>query len=256
MLQKRFVSLKEEAHLNHGEKSYIIETTAATYIYHKDCGGFASIIDKGGKDWISYNEGAGSSGMYRGIPNLIFTAEGGTFHPGRRGCVSRILCQTEDCITIESFSKHYECKTIWDIYPEYAIMTVAEHSFPYWFLYEGTPGGIFKEHEDFLVFHDGHKISASEEWYGKNVPWVMFVDGNSKRGLYLIRQNGKTKTEDSYWPMEQNMTVWGFGRLRHELPLQSLLDCSPLKFVIGLCDHADTAEAIEYVNSIAELISK
>jgi len=63
-----------------GQASLRIVALAATYVYHKQGAGFASLVDPDGRDWISYRSQGGSDGQYRGIPNLIHP-EGG-FHPG------------------------------------------------------------------------------------------------------------------------------------------------------------------------------
>src|ERR1051326_9345891 len=45
-----------------------IETPSATYLYGKNGGGFASILDPDGHYWISYRHGNKALGEYRGLP--------------------------------------------------------------------------------------------------------------------------------------------------------------------------------------------
>ncbi|MHC4629149.1 MAG: FG-GAP repeat domain-containing protein, partial [Planctomycetota bacterium] len=53
-----------------GQESFMIESQNATYYYHKQGAGFASILDKDGNDWLGYRPGGGPAGEYRGIPNM------------------------------------------------------------------------------------------------------------------------------------------------------------------------------------------
>jgi hypothetical protein len=53
----------------HGEMDcYKVETPSATYIYGKRGAGFVSILDKDGRDWVSYRPGGKARGEYRGLP--------------------------------------------------------------------------------------------------------------------------------------------------------------------------------------------
>jgi hypothetical protein len=74
-----------------GQASFEVLTRTATYYYHKRGGGFASMIDNRGADWISYHPGGRSAGEFRGIPNL---APAG-FHPGsgETNLESRVVSQ-------------------------------------------------------------------------------------------------------------------------------------------------------------------
>ena len=45
-----------------------VETPTATYLYGKRGAGFASILDKDGRDWVSYRPGGEARGEYRGLP--------------------------------------------------------------------------------------------------------------------------------------------------------------------------------------------
>ncbi len=75
--------------MHEGQECLRIVTPSATYLYHKEGAGLASLIDREGRDWISYHPGNRSAGEFRGIPNL------GEFgHPGytgERGAVTRVI---------------------------------------------------------------------------------------------------------------------------------------------------------------------
>ena len=62
-----------------GRPCFRVETASATYYFQKESGGFSSIVDKNGNDWISFkpDQNSGSAGEYRGLPNL-----GECCHPG------------------------------------------------------------------------------------------------------------------------------------------------------------------------------
>lgn len=47
-----------------------IGTPGATWFYQNDAGGFSSLLDADGTDWLSFHPFGGSDGIYRGIPNL------------------------------------------------------------------------------------------------------------------------------------------------------------------------------------------
>ncbi|MDH7569153.1 MAG: hypothetical protein QHJ73_06160, partial [Armatimonadota bacterium] len=86
-----------------GQPSFRVRTPSATYVFHRSGGGFASLIDRDGNDWISFRPGGGSDGKYRGIPNLIHP-EGG-FHPGAETCESEVVEQKPNRAVIAARSK-------------------------------------------------------------------------------------------------------------------------------------------------------
>ena len=63
-----------------GLSAYEIGTALGTYYYQKQAGGFSSLLDLQGNDWIGYQPSGGSAGDLRGIPNLV--SPEGHFHPG------------------------------------------------------------------------------------------------------------------------------------------------------------------------------
>jgi len=220
-------------HVQHEEQeSFKIVTQNATYYYHKLGAGFASMEDADGNDWIGYHPWDGSAGNYRGIPNLVDPE--GYFHPGNTGCTSKIVRQGPIKLKIFSESNDRKWACTWEIYPYYAKLTVLKVAHPYWFLYEGTPGGKLDIASDYCMRSIGERTPASQSW-DEDIPepeWLYFGAGNVNRVLYLIHHQDDDFT-DSYWPMENNMTVFGFGRKG----LNKYLKLVPAHFTIGFAEN-------------------
>jgi hypothetical protein len=217
-----------------GQESYRIETPAGVYLYHKLGAGFASLFDKDGHDWLSYRPTGGSAGNYRGIPNLVHPE--GYFHPGGTKCTSRVIGLGPLCVRIASEAEGGKWACTWDVYPHFARLTVLRAPKAYWFLYEGTPGGKLDEDGDYYVLSTGEKHSAAAR-RDKDLPapeWLYFGDKQLRRVLYLVHHTDDDHV-DAYWPMQGNMTVFGFGR--HGL--NKFLERVPTRFTVGLCDETD-----------------
>ena len=58
---ERQVSLVDDV-ADEGQSSYEISTLRGTYYYQKDAGGFSSLLDSDGNDWIGYHQSGGSAG--------------------------------------------------------------------------------------------------------------------------------------------------------------------------------------------------
>ena len=239
----RYVKLTD-AIMHEDQESYRIETPGATYIYHKLGAGFASLLDPGGLDWIKFHPWGGSDGKYRGIPNLVYPE--GYFHPGNTGCHSRILHEGPVKVAILSTSTDGEWMCRWDITPRYATLTVLKAPQPYWFLYEGTPGGALDEEGDYIVRSTGERTPASERWEGviPEPEWLYFGTRDLDRVLYLIHHEHDDAI-DSYWPMEHNMTVFGFGRLN----LNKYMVLTPAHFTIGFAEIGNFTSVSTMIDS-------
>jgi hypothetical protein len=219
-----------------GQSSFRITTPSATYFYHKQGGGFSSIIDSAGNDWISYNpqDNPGSAGVFRGMPNA-----GTAFHPGYTNSTSRIVSHGPLKVTIESASSDGSRAIRWDIYPTHARATVLRYSGTYWFLYEGTPGGAL-DGNDYVVRSDGTRTNIDTRWTepaglgaGNGEEWVYFGDSAASRYLFLVHDDPDS-IEDSYYDLDDNMTVFGFGR-RSPIgePAHRLMTAQDNRFTIG-----------------------
>ncbi len=228
------VTLLEEVE-DEGQESYQVTTPSATWFYHKLGAGFSSLLDRDGLDWLSYRPGGGSAGEYRGIPNMGHPE--GYCHPGKTVSHSHVVANGPLCVRIESASNDGVMRCRWDILPGYARLTVLQMRTPYWFLYEGTPGGNpggqLDEVGGYCVRSDGTRTPLSERWDGP-LPapeWLYFGASNVERVLYLVHHEADAEI-DSYWPMEHNMTVFGFGRLG----LEKFMTQVPARFTVGFAE--------------------
>jgi len=229
-----------------GLLTYRIQTPASVFFYHKEGGGLSSWVDGGGQDWIGFSTipGSGSAGLYRGIPNAVYPE--GYFHPGDTSSLSEILWQGPLKATLRSRAAgEWEC--VWEFYPQHARMTMTRVNHSYWLLYEGTPGGSLEPETDFMVRSDGTQKPLSESWTG-DLPgeeWLYFSDpssGPAGRSLFIALEEGDSVV-DSYYPMEANMTVFGFGR---NLDSGYLTDV-PKRLTLGLVEgtsHASVAPRV------------
>jgi len=226
------------------QESYRIETSTATYVYHKQGAGFASIYDPDGNDWLSYRPYGGSDGKYRGIPNLAHPEN--HFHPGGTGCQSRIVSNGPLKIKIASESLDGKWACTWEIFPAYALLTVLKVDHPYWFLYEGTPGGKLDEPGDYCVQSDGTRSLLTERWEHPlpEPEWIYFGSSKTERVLYLVHHEADEHI-DSFWPMEHNMTVFGFGRNG----LEKYMTHTPAHFTVGFAENGSFEAAQTMIDS-------
>jgi hypothetical protein len=223
-----------------GQESLKIITPQATYIYHLAGAGFASILDQDGQDWLNFRPYGGSDGKYRGIPNLVYPE--GHFHPGGTSCKTHILRQSPLKVTLVSESLDGQWQCAWEILPTFARLTVLKAPKPYWFLYEGTPAGRMDESAGFCVRADRIRTPLAQPWDGVLAAprWLYFGHCDASQVLYLLHHE-VAEGLDSYWPMEQNMTVFGFGRKN----LQSFLTTVPARFTVGLCDQKIVEQVLQ-----------
>jgi hypothetical protein len=223
------------------QECFKISTPSATYFYQKQGAGFSSLLDREGKDWIGYRPGGGSAGEFRGIPNT------GVFHPGYHLSTSRIQTHGPLKTTIVSSTLDGLNRCMWEIYPAYAVLTMLESKDPYWFLYEGTPGGKLDLDRDTVLRSTGEQIVAAERWSQTAVgpSWVGFTDEESRRTIYFVRHDAE-RIMDSYWPMNRQMTVYGIGR--DGKTVKKYLTAVPAKFTFGLVDECQFSAVSSKVN--------
>ncbi len=234
-----------------GEAAWKITTPAATYYYHQRSGGFASLVDRDGNDWISYHPGQKERGEYRGIPNIAPP----DFHPGRpQGKKQgRIVSQSGGHVSLLAETEDGQWATRWDIFTEFARMTLLRKGpEPYWILYEGTPGGSF-EVTDYWVNSKGERFESApyvqkNMWHG-DLPapeWVYFGDARLERVLLLAREP-YSDVMDEYWHFgDGGMTVFGFGRGPRQSGWQRLTDV-PCQLTIAFVEsrrHEDVVKAV------------
>ncbi len=243
-----------------GQDSYKFELASGTYYYQHQSGGFSSINDMDGNDWVSHSTLQGTAGEFRGIPNLIYP-EGG-FHPGHGGSTSQVLHNGPLKVTYVTTDGSWQA--LWEIYPEYVRMTLLQSAHNYWFLYEGTPGGELTT-SDYYVLSDGPtQYNAYSDIVNSTDPdiageeWIYFVDPNvgaAGRALFFAHHEDDTFV-DSYRRLGSTasnnaMTVFGFGR-QH---VSTLMSQVPQHFTFGLLETADYTQASTAINGAYKELS-
>jgi hypothetical protein len=223
----------EENVQHEGQQSIRITTQSATWIYHAEGGGFASLLDRDGKDWISYHPGNRSAGEFRGIPNL-----GAVGHPGYEGNRGMRTVMEEGGskrARLRSTSADGKWELAWEFHPGFARLTIVKAAEPYWFLYEGTPAGRLDLQTGFWGLADGVRRPMDEIWNSDITgnEWVYFGDTGSKRVLFLVNHQDDA-ANDQFWQMESNMTVWGFGRQYR--CCGRYMTGAPAKFTVGFAE--------------------
>ena len=236
--------------MDEGFSSVRIATATATYFYQKEEGGFSSVVDTAGNDWIGWNSTPGSGGEFRGVPNLGPAG----FHPGRDHDVETVIVSQGPLKTTIVSTDDDGNKVRWEFFPTYARMTVLAFEDPYYFLYEGTPGGSMNN-DDFVVRSDGTQTDRNTTWNntdglgsGNGQEWVYFGDSGADRFFFLAHHE-TDNLEDSYFNLDDNMTVFGFGR--HNTPSGNpdlLMTAAPNTFTIGLASGGAFAGAAATIN--------
>ena len=131
-----------------GREHIRVETRAATYLYDPVAGGFSSILDPDGNDWVAYKDQpwgkypASAASSYRGLPNLVFGGEDdGAGHPGHSQMTSQVSGNQ-----ILSQSKSGKWRWAWTFDRRGARLDVLQWPADrnYWFLYEGPAGGSYQ----------------------------------------------------------------------------------------------------------------
>ena len=227
-----------------GQASFRISTANAIYYFQKQGAALSSLVDKSGNDWIDYHPLGGSEGAFRGIPNV----RPDYFHPGAvTGSSALISAGPLRAVVRAKTSNGWEME--WQFFPHYTTVTVLKLDEPYWFLYEGTPGGALDVNSDFVVRSNGAVNLAGKPWTA-DLPepeWLYFSDPEVGRSLFLLQQ-GEDDRIDSYWAMNEEMAVFGYGRdnlARH-------LDRIPNTFTLGLMDTTAFGASADIINGISQ----
>jgi hypothetical protein len=176
---------------------------------------------------------------------MVHPTDGGYFHPGRNSVSTAVVYDGPLRASFRSSSNNGGWQVQWDIFPDYARMTVLKVSANYWFLYEGVPGGQLQPSGDRLTRSNGDSIPASGTWT-TDIPgdeWVFVTDQGLGRSLYLIHHQEDTKI-DGYYADGTAMTVFGFGRSANQRQLSGL----PRQFTFGFVDETT-------VNSVRPVIN-
>jgi hypothetical protein len=142
------------------------------------------------------------------------------------------------------------------VFPDKARLRVLAAPAEYWFLYEGTPGGSLETNSDFIVRSTGQFSFCSTSWAG-DIPdeeWLFVADPVVGRSIYLANHTDDAET-DSYWQLNGDMTVLGFGRLPFGQPLDPQMTGAPRDFTIGFLDETEIAVAADPIRgAITDLV--
>lgn len=205
----------------------LYENQVGSYYYDTDGGGFSKFIDLEGNDWISYKPTGGSDGKYRGIPNMVHTPNDATksyFHPGYTNATTTGITTGNSIQSFMTSSNDGKWEVVWEIHPTFLKMNVqkTDPTRNYWFLYEGTPGGTLEPNSDMYATSSTPTLRPMSTEFKADLTdpeWIYFVDPNASYGL-VIFNDAADYAIDSYYPMNGEMTVFGFGRDR----LSSLIE--------------------------------
>ena len=226
---KNTVTIESNA-TDEGQDCYKITTPYATFFLQKENGGFSSILDRNGADWINFRNSdephgpALAASAYRGLPNLQNKcAFQGAGHPGFKSANTKQLNDS----TIYVITTNGELEYTWTFTPKAAYLTMLRcgPSCPYWFLYEGTPGGKYDPYNQFwgtdkLGFQDSRPDLLNKTAVQGHWNWIYFGNRNTNTVL-TISQLKPDEFEDlmSYMGNEakgvgsgDGMVVFGFGR--------------------------------------------
>lgn len=216
----------------HGRPHLRIQTARATWFYDRAGGGFSSLRDAQGQDWIGFSPTplnqypASAAAGYRGLPNLLHgksNPEAGAGHPGFDRCSSEVV---GPALIRTTTTSGVWCWT-WEFSERSAVFTMerASPDHPWWFLYEGTIAGRYAP---FTHYWGSDASGFSRETPDHNARqafrgvwrWAYFGDDDSPWVLVLAQLGNDTATSVfSYMGSDaaglrakDGMTVFGFGR--------------------------------------------
>lgn len=235
-----------------GRPHYLIHTPSAVYYYDRAGGGLSRLIDPDGHDWIGYwsepwdTYPAAAASAYRGIPNLVFGGEaGGAGHPGHDQCESERL----DASRIRSVCADGRWQWTWTFLADHARLDIeqADPNHRYWFLYEGTPGGVYEPQRHYFGTDHGGPLREQPDFYAGDKrfdtwQWAYFGHDAVDRVLFVAQHPADTLSDTfSYLGntpagvrAPDGMVVFGFGREDGAVPLLS----GRHRFVVGLHHRA------------------
>lgn len=242
-----------------GQEVFIIKTKMATYYYQKAAGGFSSIVDKNGNDWINYTSEPkdiypqSAASTYRGLPNLVHGGnESGTGHPGFTNCTSAVLNQN----TIISSSKSGNWEYSWTFSDEGVILDITkiDPTRTYWFLYEGTIGGKYNPKNNLWGNDIDGLRTDNPDFYkteGTFASWqTVFFGDQDQKMTFFINQVQKDDHDDVFGFLGNSkqgldsadgMVVFGFGRGKGTKPLMN----QKQQFVLGFVPKSINKKSIQ-----------
>ncbi|MBV8782267.1 MAG: hypothetical protein JO353_12800, partial [Phycisphaerae bacterium] len=247
------VSLNTSATDSVGFGADAITNNTATYFVQQGTGGISEILDSNNNDWVGFNNSAGSAGLFRGVPNMGVT---GGLHPSNGTNYPNVTATTTVVnsgpleTTINVVSSDGNVNVTYAFYNNFVRATVnSETESPnYWFLYEGTPGGTFST-SDKLVTSDGANQTLDQSYDATNGigggntttgQWASFQSQGENRFIYFA-QNTQDTIEDSYFDLNNEMTVFGFGRTLDPNTGGARVESGTKMFTFGIANGNSTA---------------
>ena len=253
--------------VDEGQAAFKIETPHGMYYYQKEAGGFSSILDKAGKDWLGFRQTdqasypASAASDYRGLPNSVFSGDDdGAGHPGFRQCTSVQVASNK----IRTFSKSGHWQWSWTFYNEYAELAIerVDSSRAYWFLYEGTPGGHYDPEQQFWATNKTEFQRTTPDYYtggtvNGNWQWAYFGHMRSPQ-IFFVAQEESDQLNDLFGYLgntesgvtsQDGMVVFGLGRGEGAKPLFT----KPMRFKIGF--HPMRNKSKERQSQVADFLN-
>lgn len=238
---------------HHGQSALVIATESAEWTYQLDAGGFSSLRDRDGVEWIGFAPGdpttrGGAANVFRGIPNLVFPDNVG--HPGHRGCRSRYEQSSETTVVVtESTDGAWAWRwTITDVEASLDVERVPPDR-RYWFLYEGTPAGVFSPFSSFWGSDREGVSRAQADTSIRSGPggplirprrWAYFGEDRSPRVLLSVHETTADEPSFLAWmraSQTDGMMVFGFGRDQGTAPIPAL--AGPHRFTVRFVEATD-----------------
>lgn len=239
------ITYKEQPHFK-------IITANATFYLEKSSGGFSSVMDNSGNDWVAFSKSydnqfpISAAGDYRGIPNMIHGQpfDSGTGHPGFN-TIKKVTQVNKKSIRFESEHGFAFSWTFTDKYAKLTIEQVIENQ-QYWMLYEGPVGGSFNPRNKYWGTDKGMRTERPNFIEGETIceqwQWVYFGDQDQSR-VFVIRQDEADELDDvmGFMPADkekgfdasEGMVVFGFGR---SLDTKCLFE-KPNSFYFSFYEH-------------------
>lgn len=249
----------------------MIATEMANYEYEVEAGGFRSIIDVKGRDWVQFSRSdsayypASAASDYRGLPNLVFrSSDGGAGHPGFRKMTTEVISHNR----VRSTSLSRKWSWTWSFFPEYAVMEIEQidPETPYWFLYEGPTAGTFNPQTHIWGNDvDGPLTSAPDLVKGKETygNWsTAYFSDKTYDITFFVHQVYPDSLTDMFSYMGNSsegnqsldgMTVFGFGREPNAKPLMHTKNT----FLIGfypsfIANESDHESLLQYIETLTQ----
>jgi hypothetical protein len=254
LLNAQKVTITEVSHQNRDH--YKIVTPKITYLMDRAGGGFSSMIDAAGNDWLAFSFDStvatypkSAEGQFRGLPNAVFGNEdGGCGHPGFTKAVSTKTGENQ----ISVVSKSGKWAWNYTFYNDHVAWSVTQTdpNYFYWLLYEGPIAGNWNKLEN-KYWGTENMLSGPKndfyknESYTGNFSTLFLGDVTTKRVLYIQQEKpdelgdlmgflGNKPAGKDFSP--NGMIVAGFGRNNKGKPTMT----TPNRFKIGFYEKTVT----------------